>query len=243
MKKILLFLIAFIVAVLLAGLIYVRYMSEEKPEPKTGNADALAYNMLDALNQDAWDKTKYLTWTFRDDHHYHWDKVNNNAIIAWDDYEVYMNLDKQTGTVLKKGQKVTDEEALQTAWSYWCNDSFWMFAPFKVFDPGTKREVMKSDSSAYALMVTYDSGGVTPGDAYLWLLDENYRPTGYKMWVKIIPLKGMYSSWDKWKQLNSGAWVSTYHTISVAGLEMNDVQDGESWEAIGKEHVDESLFL
>jgi len=66
----------------------------------------------------------------------------------------------------------------------------------------------------------HTSGGVTPGDGYLWLLDDNNLPTGYKMWTSIIPVKGMYASWENWKEYE-GAKYSTLHKMGM-GLEMKD---------------------
>ena len=33
------------------------------------------------------------------------------------------------------------------------------------------------------LHVKYSVGGSTPGDSYRWIIDENYLPTSYKMYV------------------------------------------------------------
>jgi len=192
--------------------------SEKKPEGKSGNnADALAQKMLKSLNYDAFTKTKYFRWSFPRGHHYFFNQNTNQAIIKWDEHKVIMQLDTQEGQAFTDETLITDDAQrkalMDKAWSYWCNDSFWMFAPFKVFDPGTTRKIVEEDGKE-ALLIEYKSGGVTPGDSYLWILDENYRPTGYKMWTSIIPVKGMYSSWENWEQHN-GAYYATNHNMKM----------------------------
>ena len=111
------------------------------------DGDLLAQKMLKAINVKAWDKVKYLSFTFRDRNNYIWDKQNNLAIISWDDYKVLINLAKIEGIVYKNNVQLEGaehKENLAKAWAKWCNDSFWMFAPYKVLDPGTERRDRKS---------------------------------------------------------------------------------------------------
>jgi hypothetical protein len=49
-------------------------------------------------------------------------------------------------------------------------------------DEGTTRSLVKNEDKTNGLLVSYASGGVTPGDAYLWKLDANGLPQSYKMW-------------------------------------------------------------
>ena len=79
-------------------------------------------------------------------------------------------------------------EIIQTAQHFFNNDSFWLVAPYKVFEQGVERRIVDYDGKK-PLLVTYTSGGSTPGDSYLWILDENGFPTSYKMWVSLIPLE------------------------------------------------------
>ncbi len=219
----------FIAIVLFAA---VKFMSEKRPEAIKGeNADAMAQSMLKGLNKPAWDSLKFLKWEFTGGHRYLWDKQGNKAIVEWDGNRVLLDLDKIDGLAFKDAIEVADEkkhELIQKAWSYWCNDSFWMFAPFKVYDPGTKRTVVNTEKGQKGLMVTYESGGVTPGDGYLWLLDENNIPTGYKMWTSIIPIKGLYMSWENWKTLKGGAKVAIGHKSKLLSFDMKDVEEGSS---------------
>lgn len=212
-------------------------MSKKLPATVAGDGDALAQSMLTALNKPAWDTLGYLQWTFMGSHHYAWDKHNNIANIQWGKNEVIMDLDDVDGDVFTNGVAVTDEKKrnklLDRAWSFWCNDSFWMFAPFKIFDPGTTREVVsiEQEPNTQGLKVTYQGGGVTPGDTYVWALDEKNVPIGYYMWVDILPVKGLYSSWDNWIDI-ANVKLSTAHKMSVLKTKMTNVKGGETISSI-----------
>lgn len=225
-----------VMLIFIAGLIigYFAYNEDKPVGTNTKAGDQLAIEMLDNLNITAYDTTRYFQWTFFRPNHYKYDKFEEKAWISWDDNKVYMDLKTQQGVVLSP-QGLSDDaqkEILDKAWSNWCNDSFWLLAPFKVFDPGTTRTIVSTDEAAHGLMVSYDSGGVTPGDSYLWLLDENKRPTGYKMWVQIIPVGGMYASWDNWKQY-AGVWLATDHMIGPKAAKLSDVKAGNTIEEMG----------
>ena len=106
---------------------------------------------------------------------------------------------------------------------------------FKVFDPGTKRDMAVDADGAEGLLITYESGGVTPGDQYLWYMDESGMPTGYKMWTKIIPVGGVYASWKDYTTLSGGAKVAQSHGLSSmnVNMPMTDIKSGQSWSDLG----------
>lgn len=198
----------------------------------TAEADILAQKMLKSLNYEAWDSVKFLSWQSPGGKDYLWDKKRNLAIIKWNNTEVVLNLNTLNGVAKFKGLYLEDkkkEKAIKKAWAYWCNDSFWVFAPFKIFDVGTERSIVEEPDASYGLMVEYLSGGVTPGDKYLWLLDETFKPIGYKLWVKIIPIGGMYFSWDEWITLKDGAKLATLHKSSIKDFGINKIREGKSY--------------
>lgn len=206
-------------------------LSKKAPGAIAGQSgDALAEKVLESLNEDAWDSLAYLKWEFMGGHKYQWDKQNNIANIKWSDNEVILDLDTQTGKTLSNGQEVTGDKKsklLSRAWSFWCNDSFWMFAPFKLNDPGTTREVVKLKEGGQGLKVTYGDGGVTPGDVYVWHLGDDYVPTAYQMWVKILPVKGMKVTWEDWQEIN-GAKLASKHGSKMMNFQMKGLAGGQS---------------
>lgn len=170
---------------------------------KTGpEADALARKMEAVVNKPAWDQTRFVSWEFRTGTTYLWDKVATAVSVAWGDNLVLLRTTDRSGMAYHQGQEVTDAAAkqklLEQAWEKFANDSFWLCAPMKAFDPGTSREIYTQKDGTEALLVHYSSGGVTPGDSYLWLLDTNGRPRAWQLWVSTIPIGGLTFTWEDW---------------------------------------------
>jgi len=217
------------------GVLFLIY-NEPLPEGKKGpEAEALAQKMLQAVDKEAWDSTAVVQWSFAGMHSYLWDKERNYAQITWGDKKVLMELDEVSGKAYKEGVEQTDKAAnklIQQAWGFWCNDSFWFNAVVKCFDPGTSRSIVKLEDGTDGLMISYDSGGVTPGDSYLWVLDENGRPKSWKMWVNIIPIGGVEATWEDWVELSTGAQVAGLHK-GLLDLKIGDIKGAASLEAFG----------
>ena len=231
----------------LAALVAIGYVIIDEPLPEgksVPRADALAKKMLRAVNDDAWQETVAVQWTFPGGHEHLWDKERHLARVRWDNYDVLVRLDSVSGLAYKDGEEIKDREEarelVQEAWEYWVNDSFWLNAPNKVFDPGVSRKLVTREDGQEALLITYGSGGVTPGDSYLWLLDEDGLPHAWQLWVSIIPLGGVEFSWEDWQTLDSGAKIATLHQGPLT-LEISNVRTGESVEALAGEDPFKSL--
>ena len=98
----------------------------------------------------------------------------------------------------------------------------------KIFDDGTSRKIVEMEDGSKALLITYSSGGATPGDSYLWILDENNLPKAWKLWVSIIPWGGLEFSWEEWQTLETGVKVSTKHHSFVRDVNLSDIKAAEN---------------
>ena len=92
-----------------------------------------------------------------------------------------------------------------------------------MYDKGVERRLVKTEDGTKALLVTHTSGGVTPGDSYLWLLDEAYRPTAFKMWVSIIPIGGVKATWEEYKTIE-GVPFATLHQMGPLSLFIKNLE-------------------
>lgn len=209
------------------GFLYLKY-DEKLPEGIEGpKAEQLATKMLTALDHDAYTNTDYLEWTFKNRHHYKWNKADHICEVYWKDYKVILHLNNTAKSeAFQNQQKVNGDRAqklVDKAEVYFNNDSFWLVAPYKVFDPGTERGLVTLDNGQEALLVTYTSGGTTPGDSYLWHLDASGKPTSFQMWVDILPIDGLKATWNDWTTTDSGAILPTFHKFMVFGIEITDL--------------------
>ncbi|MEM7105769.1 MAG: hypothetical protein AAF502_21705 [Bacteroidota bacterium] len=239
MKKVLkwigIALLLIIVILVILGLI----AHEKRPVANpSSEADALAEEMMQAVNKAAWDTTHVLMWDFAGLHQFLWDKKRHLAKVSWGEKEVFVNPVTKEGVAFDRGQKVAGEirdKLVVKAWQYFLNDAFWLNPVVKAFDPGTERSIVTTKDGREGLMVHYSSGGVTPGDSYVWILDENKRPEAWKMWVKIVPIGGVESTWENWITLETGALVSTLHGSPIFDLELTNVKGATDFESLGIE--------
>jgi hypothetical protein len=215
-------------SLLFFGFIYLKY-NQELPTGKTGpEADELAWSMLEALNYSAYESTDYLEWTFRGKHRYKWYKTDGICEVSWDQLTVILDLkDQKESKVFVAGKEYKGIEKIDyinKAESFFNNDSFWLVAPYKLFDKGVERRLVRGPDNEELLLVTYTSGGNTPGDSYLWHMDESGKPVRFQMWVSILPIKGLGATWEGWTITESGAALPTFHKLLFFGMEMGEVK-------------------
>jgi hypothetical protein len=222
MKKVLKY-IGIILAILIVGVAFLFFSyNESLPNGVEGKeADNLASKMLNTLNFEAYKETEVLEWSFRGEHFYKWNKNENTVIVSWSKNKVKLNTKNTENSIIIESDKdANSDDLIQLATDYFNNDSFWLVAPYKVFDQGVERKLVKHNDKD-ALLITYTSGGSTPGDSYLWILDKNGLPTSYKMWVSIIPIGGLEATWSNWKTTASGIKLPTKHALNIINKELD----------------------
>ena len=206
---------------LLLGLLFIAiaiYVIVDKPLPNGTlgqDAERLADEMLMAVNKPGFDSLTYIEFTFRKTNHYKWDRRNNSVVVKWAEEEVYLDLNRSMDTY-----NLLEVKAYQK----FINDSFWLIAPFKIRDEGVIRSTVAVENGR-GLLVTYSSGGLTPGDSYLWIIGGDGRPTAWKLWTSNIPIGGMELSWSGWIKLNE-VWFSTVHDgkFTTVPMEIHSVR-------------------
>jgi len=202
-------------------------LSKTHPDGIRGpEADRVAEEMLRSVNWSAWKGTGAVQFTFLG-HHHLWDRRRNYDRVQWGKRTVLLRIHGRTGRVWENGSEVhgaVAERFVQKAYEMWINDSFWLNPVVKLFDSGATRSIVNDDKKGTLLLVEYASGGLTPGDAYLWIPGQNGSPpSGWRMWARQLKIKGLSASWEGWTTLSTGAKISTMHRIVFFKLEMKDV--------------------
>lgn len=144
-------------------------------------AVALAGKVMERMGgAEAWEQTRFVSWNFFDRRFHVWDRHTGQIRIEFKSEEgipqiILMNLNDRTGRVFDDGVEVTDDaalsEMLESGYSMWVNDAYWLFMPYKLQDPGVTL-TMKGDSTmedgraATCITLTFEAVGLTPQNKY-----------------------------------------------------------------------------
>ena len=185
-------------------------------------AAALGDQLAHAVDSVAWDHTGAVRFSMF------------GASFLWDRERNLVRFSDRTGIVLtegwrpmgrafKGGEQVGGDwkdKRVKSAYEQFINASFWAFAPFKMHDEGALLS-----RAPGGLLVSYPTGGVTPGEAYQWELSADGTPVAWRIWAAALPLPGARFSWADWTTLATGAKVATtrrsgpiaFHIDELAG--------------------------
>ena len=203
-------------------------------------AEALAQKMAASIHLKAWDSLHYLTWESGfDGSQIVWDKQLDWVYMAKGDSRYWFDCRSGRGLANEPHEAAMDSSELNSRLAerrnYFWNDAFWMAAFTKIFDPGVIRQ--KAENHQNALLVTYQSGGSTPGDSYLWELDSNGRPEAWRVWAKVLPIGGLRFTWEDWTELPGGALYAKTHKVAGITFRTDSVNAGPSLASIQQDSL------
>ena len=145
-------------------------------------ATLLADKVMNAMGgRQAWDATKYLSWTFFGNRKHIWDKSTGNVRIEDPAREliVLMNINSMEGKVQKSGEELTQPDSVSKYLDFgkrvWINDSYWLVMPYKLKDSGVTLYYIGEDTTQQGtksdvIKMTFENVGVTPQNIYnVWI--------------------------------------------------------------------------
>jgi hypothetical protein len=205
-------------------------LAMNQPRPETGvtgdPADELAHRVEAATGQPAWRELGAVEWNFGGRREHLWDRTRGYDRVRFGEHEVLLRVNDGTGVARRAGERLSGavaREALSKAQSMFFNDSYWLNPFSKLFDQGVTRSLITTERGE-ALFIEFASGGSTPGDAYAITLDANGRPEYWEMWVSIIPIGGVGTTWDHWRDIGGGAMSAGAHEMGPVTLRLTHLR-------------------
>ncbi len=154
-------------------------------------ADSVAYRLLETHGADAFASAPFLRFNFTVESpkgtqvvaRHLWNRSTGEYRVEWSSgedssYVAIVNVRDVTdgvpsGTAYLNGTELEGEPAQtarEEAYGRFINDTYWLLAPLKTFDPGVNRSYLPDSSTAEhdVLHLTFGEVGLTPGDEY-WL--------------------------------------------------------------------------
>ncbi|MBL8858934.1 MAG: hypothetical protein JNL28_10545 [Planctomycetes bacterium] len=194
-----------------------------------GRSDARAIEIADQVmvamgGRRAWDKTRCIQWNFADKRRHLWDKHTGDLRLDDGLRTVLMNLNSGQGRVFEAGEEIvrdTDKkrDMLERAYKLWVNGSYWLIAPYKMKDTGTRltwrrEEALPDGRMADVVRLEFDGVGVTPENAYdLWVARDTHlvERWAYFKW-RGDSQPAMDNPWRDWRRYGSILLASDHGT-------------------------------
>ena len=186
-------------------------------------ADTVARELIASLGgTTAWEKARQFRFDFvveSDgkrvvDFHHVWDRYTGDYRLLGTDksgapYAVYFNVNTKQGTAFVNGRPVEGEEKdklIQNAYGRFINDSYWLLAPWKVFDPGVQREYAgekpgPDGALCDVIKLSFENVGMTPKDLYwLWITRDGHRMVQWQYVLGGAAEEPTTALWKEWQR-------------------------------------------
>jgi len=193
-------------------------------------AENLAQKMLKAADYEKWQSVAAVGLTFRGDDQVFWDKKRKLVEVRFKKNLVQFSEVTGKSVCYEDERRLTDECAELTAAAVkrFYNHTFWINPAFHIMSPGAARELVADTSAEGAekekLLVRFASGGSTPGDTYLFTLDDEGKIANMRMWVSILMIKGIKAAFSDYRNIE-GVRIAHHHKVGgLASVDLSDVR-------------------
>jgi len=204
------------------GLLLIGFAASAPAARGDDKADALGRELVAALGGTAaWEKARQFQFDFvveregqviaRFEHA--WDRYTGDYRLTGTDktgapFAVYFNVNTRQGKVFVNGKSVEGDEAskhLENAYERFINDSYWLLAPWKVFDPGVRRayegeKPCPDGGVCDVLRLSFENVGLTPRDVYwLWITRDGRRMVQWQYVLNGAAEEPTTAAWKDWR--------------------------------------------
>jgi hypothetical protein len=198
-----------LITILISLSLYAQEINIQESDPK---AIQIANKVLDALGgKENWDNTHYICWNFFGRRLHIWDKWSGDLRFEKDNLIVLMNLNTHTGQAWVNGEEITQPDSLKkkldNTYAYWINDSYWMFMPYKLKDPGVNLKYIGEGTTlkgvtADILQLTFENVGLTPQNKYHVYVDKKSKLVNQFDYFRNASDEKpkIQAPWKNWKQ-------------------------------------------
>lgn len=208
-----------VLAVLLA-FATARAAADER-DPK---ADAVGKAMIAAMGgEGAWEKARQFRFDFVVEREgkkvasfsHAWDRYTGDYRVSGTDqsgapWVVYFNVNTREGRAFQNGRPVEGEERaklLLSAYQRFINDTYWLLAPWKVFDPGVQlayggERACPEGGACDVLRLSFENVGLTPKDVYwMWVARDGSRMVQWQYVLNGAAEEPTTARWQDWRAL------------------------------------------
>lgn len=187
-------------------------------------ADQVARELIAALGgESAWAKARQFRFDFvveregnrAAEFRHVWDRYTGDYRLLGTNksgapFAVYFNVNTRDGVAFVNGKAVDGEEKkklLETAYGRFINDSYWLLAPWKVFDPGVQRsydgeKTGPEGALCDVLRLSFENIGLTPKDVYwLWITRDGRRMVQWQYVLGGAREEPTTALWKDWRTI------------------------------------------
>ena len=221
--------------------VFVALASAARAADRDAKADAVGHELIAAMGgMPAWEKARQFRFDFvvvkegkpvaRFSHL--WDRYTGDYRLSGTDksgapYTVLFNVNTKGGKAFVNGRAAeADKQAqlLENAYGRFINDTYWLLAPWKIFDPGVRlaydgEKPCPGGGTCDVLKLSFDEVGLTPKDVYwMWVSRDGHRMVQWQYVLGGAADPPTTAAWKDWK------------TMGGIALSMDKPMSGEPFE-------------
>jgi hypothetical protein len=204
-------------------------------QERDAKADKVGKELIAALGgEPAWEKARELKFDFvvvnegkvagRRSHT--WDRYSGDYKLTGTDpsnapYAVCFNVNTKQGKAWVNGKPVEGEEAdkmLKSSYARFINDTYWLLAPWKIFDPGVHlaydgEKTCPGGGLCDVLKLSFDNVGLTPKDVYwMWISRDGRKMVQWQYILKGADEPPTTVEWTNWQKVG-GIAIAMEHPM------------------------------